>query len=211
MGNFFNDIVIFFNKYNSIIAFIALIFSIYSIYISKKAERFEILISNSKYEGFHHLYRYNFDVINNSNKSITIESITFNNMSNTQLNPINFDIQDFYKKQRDAQLEQYRIKHEKEKQKHTFNFFGKEVISPSFSLHEDMMPINLLINNNNFISDYEYSSNLEDILITPYSKENITVYFDFNLDTLNITIQSDKIINRLSKSRTFPVHFNKFD
>ncbi|WP_099321147.1 hypothetical protein [Anaerococcus sp. Marseille-P3625] len=78
-------------KFNTIISLLALVASFFSVWQSNKANRFELILLNPTYKRMGKYTRLNFDILNNSSKSLMIEDIKLK----TQITNHNLPIQYF--------------------------------------------------------------------------------------------------------------------
>lgn len=89
-----------YNVISLLVSILALGASIYSVIQSNKANRYELMIKWPTYKKLSSCFRLEFNIYNNSPKSITVDSMHFYSSSGNEFFPIAFDIEKYYKSQR---------------------------------------------------------------------------------------------------------------
>lgn len=88
-------------KFNTIISLLALAASFFSVWQSSKANRFELILLNPTYKRMGKYTRLNFDILNNSSKSLMIEDIKLKTQITNHDLPIQyFNVFELFDKQK---------------------------------------------------------------------------------------------------------------
>ena len=186
----FNSFLDFTNKYASVIAFIALLCSFYSIYLTKHSNRIKILINYLYIERILSFHRYSFSIYNDSNVAVNINSIEILHMDNNPVKIYQYDIEDYYDFKYNIDIHNH---NEETKSNGLFDF--------NF--------INSPIPFKNMASSDEYFSMPNNDIIEPHSYYNVVFFsFDF-LNQCKIKVNADKKISMFSKTKSFIVQFQK--
>lgn len=186
----FNSFLDFTNKYASVIAFIALLCSFYSIYLTKHSNRIKILINYLYIERILAFHRYSFSIYNDSNVAVNINSIEILHLDNNPVKIYQYDIEDYYDFKYNMDIHNY---NEETKSNGLFDF--NFISSP--------IPFK------NIASSDEYFSMPNNDIIEPHSYYNVVFFsFDF-LNQCKIKVNADKKISMFSKTKSFIVQFQK--
>lgn len=186
----FNSFLDFTNKYASVIAFIALLCSFYSIYLTKHSNRIKILINYLYIERILSFHRYSFSIYNDSNVAVNINSIEILHMDNNPVKIYQYDIKDYYDFKYNMDIHNY---NEETKSNGLFDF--NFISSP--------IPFK------NIASSDEYFSMPNNDIIEPHSYYDVVFFsFDF-LNQCKIKVNADKKISMFSKTKSFIVQFQK--
>lgn len=178
--------------WNTAIAVIALIISIYSIWYTHKNDEFTLQITNAGYYLDDELPpMLSFDIFNNSSKAITIEKLRIYNKDGDSIELLlNFDQDEFYE-------ELVRLKNE---ERRLSDPFGLD-ISSAFHTRHFLYP--------NSYSDQEPFTKSE--IIPANDSVDYSYYINPMVTPLKIEIEADQRINKFRKTKSFIVHFDKFD
>lgn len=91
--------------FNTITSLLALAASFYSVWQSNKANRFELILLNPTYKHMGKYTRLNFDILNNSSKSLMIEDIKLKTQITNHDLPIqHFDVFELFDKQKQINI-----------------------------------------------------------------------------------------------------------
>lgn len=87
--------------FNTIISLLALAASFFSVWQSNKVNRFELILLNPTYKRMGKYTRLNFDILNNSSKSLMIEDIKLKTQITNHDLPLQyFDVYELFEKQK---------------------------------------------------------------------------------------------------------------
>lgn len=89
-----------YNVISLLVSILALGASIYSVVQSNKANRYDLMIKWPTYTKLGSCFRLEFNIYNNSPKSITVDSMHFYSSSGNEFFPVAFDIEKYYESQR---------------------------------------------------------------------------------------------------------------
>lgn len=91
--------------FNTVTSLLALAASFYSVWQSNKANRFELILLNPTYKYMGKYTRLNFDILNNSSKSLMIEDINLKTqITNRDLPMQYFDVFELFDKQKQINI-----------------------------------------------------------------------------------------------------------
>lgn len=91
--------------FNTVTSLLALAASFYSVWQSNKANRFELILLNPTYKYMGKYTRLNFDILNNSSKSLMIEDIKLKTQITNRDLPIQyFDVFELFDKQKQINI-----------------------------------------------------------------------------------------------------------
>jgi hypothetical protein len=186
----FNSFLNFTNKYASVIAFIALLCSFYSIYLTKHSNKIKILINYPYSEEILSFHRYSFSIYNDSNVAVNINSIEILHLDNTPVKIYQYDIEEYYEFKYNMDIHNYNKK-TKSNGLSDFNFISSPIPFKDIA------------------SSDEYFSMPNNDIIEPHSYYDVVFFsFDF-LNQCKIKIKTDKKISMFSKTKSFIVQFQK--